>query len=735
MHLVEFQPSHSFEDAVGRAAAENRISYEYHDIFGKAHQADVDTRARILQALGWDVSSAEAIDSQRLRWFRDEYTSVTPCAVVIPQSRKAVPLTFAPHWGGSVCFDVVLEGGGQLSGSVEIERLPVLREVAADGESWRTYELGLPAETPLGYHRLRVTRDGQDLSSTQLVVCPERAHVPDRKMAGFNVPLYGLRSRRNWGCGDFTDLRPLLDWAAGTGFSFVGVNPLHALHNRAPYNTSPYLPLSLYYKNLLYIDVEAVPEFGRSWLAQKLLGSEKTQRKLQELRDAEFVQYSEVDRMKKRFLKLLYREFKRSASEDRRRAFYAYREREGDLLYKYALYCALDEVLHKQDRNRWTWHHWPMEFQSPDTERARAFGQEHWRLIEFYEYIQFVLEEQLSAAQQHAKERGMPIGLYHDLALATDSCGSDLWAHGNFYVKGCRVGAPPDDFSPGGQDWAFPPPNAEAHRRSGYRLYRESIRKIVSNGGALRIDHVMRLIRLFWIPDGRSAADGTYVYDYAEDLMHILALESARSGNVIVGEDLGTVTDEMREMFARFGILSYRLFYFEKHKDGRFKHGWEYPQQALVASSTHDLATMAGFWSGQDIEARRSAGLADEAGSQAQWSDRRKEKQSMLDVLHAEHLLPDWYTRNADEVHGVDGELHNATVGFLSRVPSLLLLLNQEDMTKETHQQNLPGSTAEYPNWQRKMRLFVEDLQSSEWRPYGEMFATQMRSHARAAGA
>ena len=241
------------------------------------------------------------------------------------------------------------------------------------------------------------------------------------------------------------------------------------------------------------------------------------------------------------------------------------------MLRNFALYCALDEALHKQDRKLWTWRQWPEQYHSPDTEAAKRFAAEHPRLLPFYQYIQFVIDEQLAAAQADMRQSGLSIGLYHDLALATDSCGADLWAYRDFYINGCRVGAPPDDFSPNGQDWAFPPPNADAHYANGYRMYRESIRKVVQHGGALRIDHVMRLFRLFWIPEGASAQQGTYVRDRATDLMRILALESVRAQNIVIGEDLGTVTDEIREMLARFGILSYRLFYFEKHRDETFK--------------------------------------------------------------------------------------------------------------------------------------------------------------------
>jgi len=596
----------------------------------------------------------------------------------------------------------------------------------------------LPAELPLGYHSMSLTINGNVAGVSSLVVCPERAYLPenptaDGKTAGFNVTLYGLRSDRNWGCGDFTDLERTIDWARNDiGFSFIGLNPLHALHNRVPYNTSPYLPLSLYYKNLIYIDVERVPEFHVCRCAQVLLRSHKIQDRLYALRKSEFVAYAEVDQLKRRFLKLLHRELRRGNAAERRRAFDTYCKREGDLLDNFAVYCALDEILHKQDRTRWTWQQWPEPFQSPESEATRRFARDHARTVEFYKYIQFVLDEQLSAAQQHAKQVGMPIGLYHDLAVATDGCGSDLWAHRRFYVDGCRVGAPPDDFSPEGQDWAFPPPNAETHVHDGYRLYRDSIRKIMAHGGALRIDHVMRLFRLFWIPNGSSASDGIYVRDNASDLIHILALESVRSRNIVIGEDLGTVTDEIRDMLARFGILSYRLFYFEKNSaDQSFKRSEQYPRQALVSSTTHDLPTVAGFWTYRDIEARRAAGLADENGYHSQMEDRRRDKQRLLDVLHAERLLPDSYPRDAQHIPALDGHLHNAIIGFLARVSSLILLLNQEDFTKETEQQNLPGSTAQYPNWQRKMRVKLEDLRSDSCAPYAAMIRNQLAQSGR----
>ncbi|MGC2660014.1 MAG: 4-alpha-glucanotransferase [Bryobacteraceae bacterium] len=726
---IAYEPSASYQDALARTAQESGIDREYWDIFGRRHEVSSEVQKKILEAVGVDASSQERLDAGRRSRFLKQAEAVLPKTIVIGTERL-VGVTFKSDGSGSLCYEIDLEEGGSIAGSVEVAQLPLRRELSLNGQDWREYELALPAELPLGYHTIQITLNGHVCGNAHLVVCPERAFLPERllsggRMAGLNITLYGLRSERNWGCGDFTDLHALVDWAARElGVGFIGLNPLHALPNRFPYNTSPYLPLSIFYKNLIYIDVERVPEFGASRMAQTLMCSPRMQEYLRCLRQAEFVEYEKVDALKRHFLKMLFRSFPHGS--ERARSFRAYCEREGGMLDRFALYRSLDEILHKQDRNRWTWHDWPVEYHLPDSDACRVFANRHRRTIEFYKYVQFVLDEQLAEAANHAKERGLATGLYHDMALATDRFGSDFWAYRNFYVGGCRVGAPPDDFSPKGQDWAFPPPNAESHWEDGYRLFRESVRKIVRHGGALRIDHVMRLFRLFWIPDGSEAADGIYVRDRAIDLMRILALESVRSENIIIGEDLGTVTDEIREMLSRFGILSYRLFYFEKHRDGSFKGSGEYPRQALVASTTHDLPTIAGFWTFRDIEARRAAGLADEAGWNHQMADRRTERQRMLDKLHQEGLLPSDYPRNAEHVPVVDGPLHNAMIGFLAQVPSMILLLNQEDLTKETEQQNLPGSTAQYPNWSRKMKLSLEELNGEASAGFAAMLRHQL---------
>ena len=601
----------------------------------------------------------------------------------------------------------------------------------------------LAGKTALGYHGISLKIGNQAVCGARLIVCPARAYLPDwlatRRIAGLAISLFALRSSRNWGCGDFTDLEHLADWAASElRVSFLGLNPLHAIPNRQPFNMSPYLPNCSYYRNLIYLDIEKIDDFLGSRWARRLMASERLRQEIAALRNSELVEYERVHRLKLRFLRILFRHFLLEFPHDtpRSREFRVYIDREGDLLHRFAVHSALDEAMHKRDRNVWNWPFWPEQYRNPESPATREFAEKHWRGVLFHKYVQWQIDVQLEAAQKYARKRGLRIGLYHDLALATDRFGCDLWSQRDFYVSGCRVGSPPDNFAPEGQDWAFPPPDSERHFADSYRLFAALIRRMCRHAGALRIDHVMRFFRLFWIPDGKDATEGTYVRDRFEDLLHILALESVRNKVVVIGEDLGTVPDLVRKTLGRFGILSYRLFYFEQDKNGSFRRPNDYPRQALVSVTTHDLPTLAGFWQNRDIEARRRAGVIDESVYFRMLEDRAKEKQKMLDLLFDLRLLPDWVPRNARDLPELSGELQNAVVGFLASTQSMMMVLNQEDLTKETEQQNLPGTTLEYPNWRHKMRYSIEELATNEFtrncaRMYRNWIERTGRSNAR----
>ena len=713
-------PSANYNEALDRAAEAWGIQPEYWDIWGTRHITLLETKRAILQSLGIHTGTKEDLDAAVDERVRDEWVRVVPACLVISQNQH--PREFAAHLPAEVAdldaqITLKLEDAAAEIYHVKLGEVPASGSAAFNGARYLRKLVPLPAQLPLGYHDLEIQTGGV-CASMRLIVAPDRAYLPDGlRAAGIALALYGVRSERNWGCGDFRDLQAFTDWVADeVGASFVALNPLHAIHNRRPFNTSPYLPNSVFYQNWLYLDVEAIPDFAGCRRAQRLLARPEVQREIAFLRATEFVEYERVHALKIKFLKLSFAAFLREhrSGSPRARQFEEYIGREGDLLQRFATYCALDERIHLRNPDIWLWTEWPEPFRDPESAETEAFRKKHWRLVLFYQYLEWQIDVQLAAAQQHARDKGLSIGLYHDLALATDRYGSDLWAHRSFFATGCRVGSPPDDFSPKGQDWAFPPPNSARHRESGYRLFVESIRQNCRHGGALRIDHVMRFFRLYWIPDGDDAAHGAYVRDHWEDLIRIVALESVRHRVIVVGEDLGTVEPEVRETLARFGILGYRLLYFEKDGRGEFRRKADYPQQALVSSTTHDLPTLAGFWSCEDIEQRRRAGvLTDEASYRAQLAARAEEKQKMLDVLLAEGLLPPGFPRSASHIPELTGELHNAVIGFLASTPSMLLLVNQEDLTKEIAQQNLPGTTWQYPNWSRKMHFRIDELYSA----------------------
>jgi 4-alpha-glucanotransferase len=725
-------PSDSFEQLLDRAASWFGIGAGFWDIFGHYHTTSVEAKQSILRALGVAADSSADLEQALAALARNQWERLLPPVVVAPETAPAeLPLhVAAERLGARARFVVRREDGENSEFELNLWELPQVASVEMDGRTWVRVQVTLPMQLPLGYHEVTVSVGGSR-ASTRCIVTPERAYMDPHlgrggRAAGIAVSLYGVRSERNWGVGDFHDLRRVIDWAAEElGASFVALNPLHAIHNRRPFNTSPYLPNSIFYQNFLYLDVEGMEDFRRCRRALALRDTAEVAREIEELRTTPYVEYERVSALKLRFLKLGFAQFlrERRTGSARARAFEAFREREGDLLETFATYCALDEEMHGRDPNIWLWTEWPAAYQDPCSAETRAFGQKRWRRVMFYQYLQWQIDLQLAGAQQWARDRHLSIGLYHDMALATDRFGSDVWAHRPFYVAGCRVGSPPDDFSPKGQDWAFPPPYSARHREDGYRLFAESIRKNCRHGGALRIDHVMRLFRLFWIPDGMEATEGAYVSERNDDFVRILALESVRNQVVVVGEDLGTVEPSIRETLARFGILSYRLFYFEKNEGGEFRRADEYPRQSLVSSTTHDLPTLAGFWVGADIAARRAAGIIDGEVERAQLAQRRTEKQKMLDVLFQLELVSKDLPRSAEAYAELTGELHNAIIGFLAMTPSQLLAINQEDLTKEMHQQNLPGSTWQYPNWGRKMRFTIEQLRGdAETRGYTTMF-------------
>ena len=361
-----------------------------------------------------------------------------------------------------------------------------------------------------------------------------------------------------------------------------------------------------------------------------------------------------------------------------------------------------------------TWHDWPKQYLTPG-QPVREYAKQHRERIRFFQYIQWVASEQLNEIRRTAEQLAMPIGLYHDVALGADRNGAEAWIYQSVLALGSDCGAPPDAFAPEGQNWGLPPMNPRALRASGYELMIQLLRNNFRSGGAIRLDHVMAFCRLFWIPRGRPASEGTYVQYPFEDLLAVVALESVRSKTLVIGEDLGTVPDWVREQLAKARMLSYRVFYFERDADGAMKSPGDYPAQSLAVATTHDLPTLTGFWSGEDLQVRAGLGaFTDDAARQQTWEERQRDKAGILSALKRESLLPNGVTEDLATAPAMTTDLCRAIHLYLARTPSYIMLANLEDVLGELSQTNLPGTVDSHPNWTRKYAVRVEEMLCDE---------------------
>jgi (1->4)-alpha-D-glucan 1-alpha-D-glucosylmutase len=548
--------------------------------------------------------------------------------------------------------------------------------------------------------------------------------VKNERVWGFGVNLYALRSTRNWGIGDFTDLKAVVKIAADLGAGIVGVNPLHALNWIDPGAFSPYAPTSRFFLNPAYIDVEAVPEFSHENV-RTAVNSEPIRKVIGDVRATAYVDSSAAE-LKFNTLVFLFETFRESASDERRRAYARFVRRHPRRLQRFARYQALRKrlaggAIGVAAGNMQDWPDWPEALRDPASAEVEHFAREpaaRWN-IDFVKYLQFVADEQLAAVSQYARSLG--VTLYCDLAVGVAPGSADIWAERDKYLLDRTVGAPPDRLGPLGQNWGLAPLDPDALAREAGATFGALLRANMRHAGALRIDHVMSLARLFLIPRGGGARDGTY-FEYPLDiLLAVTATESARAKCVVIGEDLGTVPDGFRERMEREGILSYRVLLFEREADGSFSPPESYPASALTTGSTHDLPTLPGWVLGRDIDARTNAGLTSGDEAARAHAERRVAATRLLEALQTAGELD---AESVERLHRVidartsDGRelapLVAAAYCFLAKTPAQIILVQLDDVLGELDQINLPGTFTEYPNWRRKNSIAVEDIADDE---------------------
>lgn len=714
-------------ELLNRLCALQGILTEYEDVWGKRHEVSDESKRALLAAAGMKADTPEQAQEALEHEERRVWQRLLPPVKVV---RTQTPIRLEIHLpasadGARYTWILRQEDGNTQRGEFSAHQLQKLDERELDGSRIIRRALDLPARPPLGYHDLTLRRDGLAEEATmRLIVTPERCFQPpglegEARVWGFGVQLYSVRTQRNWGIGDFTDLRMVIDQAADLGADIIGLNPLHALFTHNPEHASPYSPSSRLFLNVLYIDVETVPEFDECEEARNAVQQPAFQAALRALRADDLVNYKAVAERKLPLLEMLYRHFRErhlAAESERGREFRAYQQAQGESLRRYATFEALQHHFHAQDPKTWGWPVWPEEYRDPGSGAVAEFAREQAPRIEFFEYMQWLAEQQLLAAGRRSQERGLAIGMYADLAVGVDSGGAEAWSNQHYYALGARIGAPPDIFNMKGQDWGLPPLIPARLPETAYASFIATLQHTMRQGGALRIDHVMGLMRLFWVPPGKPPGEGTYVMYPFHDLLGILALESQRNRCLVIGEDLGTVPAEVRDALQPLGVLSYRLFYFEKdEKQEQYKTPAEFPRQALVAISTHDLPPLHGYWEGVDIERRWQLGLfPSEAERNQEIVARSQERARMLLALEREGLLPAGMSPDPVSVPKMTLELMLALHTYLARSASQLMLAQPEDVFAQSEQVNLPGTVDQHPNWRRKLTLTLDAWSGDE---------------------
>ena len=701
---------------IQRLAGLRGIADAYHDYRGELKFFSLQTKTGILRAMGCAVDddnelAASLAQAEAVRWGK-----LLPPVATARGARIGFDINVgARELGASIVWRVHWENGSRSDGVTSTaDCAEVWRgEVAGSWITRRRFDLAV--DLPPGYHEFEAALSGGAAERCLLIVSPPACYEPaaivaGRRLWGVCVQLYTLRSRANWGIGDFRDLELLIRWAGSCGAGFIGLNPLHALAPADPARASPYSASNRHFLNVLYIAVPAVPEFEECAAARRRLADLEVASRLQRLRARDHVDYRGVAELKFEILALLYQDFrdKHLATDSARaRSFSSFVAQRGAALQLHARFDALDRHFRSKLECASGWLSWPQEFRDVNGAAAARFALEHPAEVEFYVYLQWLAHEQLMSAQALTRELGMPIGLYGDYAVGANPSGSETWADQSSYSLGAEIGAPPDPLALRGQGWGIPPQDPAALQAQRLQGFISLIRDNMRYYGALRLDHVMSLCRLWWVPDGCSPTEGAYVYYPLHQLLTVLSLESARNSCLVVGEDLGVVPDEMRQAMPEFGLYHYKVLLFEK-MDGRFRRPDEFVKRALATVTTHDMPTLRSYWEGRDIELRRRLNLYPSAEIENEIArERVQDREMLLLALRDQALNP---ARPGTPFEPFTAELASALHLYLARSSTTLVALQIEDLLGMVDPVNVPGTDSEYPNWQRKLCADIEDM-------------------------
>lgn len=701
------------------------IESEYIDAWGNQAVIKQESKEKILAAMGYPMDDEAALMESINQEAQSYWLTVAEPVIVSKEGRQTtfsfkLPIDYA---NDELTLNI-LQGDKQVAG---FSFTPVDNELVAAVEirdvEIQQYLLAIDLELDLGYYQFELIEQGieEPLGQGKLIIAPDACYKQPqlqqgKKMWGPSVQLYCVKSEKNWGVGDFSDLNYLVEKVAQRGADFVGLNPIHALYPANANACSPYSPSSRRWLNIIYIDVQAVTGFDQCQAVQAIVNEGQFQQQLAAARDAEQVDYGSVMDLKLRALQPLYQYFVREhqqSNSELAQCFDKFKQQGGDSLKQLATYDAIQHFYKQQGKDisdNWGWPVWPQEMQDYDSAAVTDFANAEPELIDFFAYLQFVAAEQLQRVEQTSKACGMAIGTYRDLAVGVSEGSTEIWANKDLYRTDASVGAPPDVLGPLGQNWGLPPMDPVKLYQQAYQPIIDLFRANMQSCGALRIDHVMALLRLWWVPKGDTAQEGTYVYYPVDDLLAILALESHLNQCSIIGEDLGTVPEDIVGKLQQNGIHSYKVFFFEQAQDGGFYSPQHYVEQAMATLTTHDMPTLIGYWHCKDLELGQQLGLYQgEDLIKSLYDARANDKQQILNTLHGHGSIPEHLSKDAMQL-GMSQELNYGLQVHLAKGSAALLSLQLEDWLQMDMPVNIPGTSDEYPNWRRKLSMTLEQL-------------------------
>lgn len=693
------------------------IGESFFNFRGEHVHIPIDNRKQLLTAMGVDVSTAESTEKAAFEldvapwraWFPPLLTyRIANDKTTNKEGAFGFDINISPtELEANFSWSLIQNDEVVQQGTFTPKKLPETGNYLYNDIRFTRRFVSMSA-VDIGYYQLRVELAEKNATTTY-AVAPSQVYQPEwlqnkKPMWGFIIQLYTLRSKRNWGIGDFTDLKTLIMEGVKYGVDLIGLNPFHALLPNVKYNRSPYSPSDRRFINPLYIDVEAVAGYSPD-----LLASVKIDKTPAQLRDTNEVDYEQCKHLKYAVFHELFQIFYRTEwlnKTSRAEQFLRFQQRHGQALELFSFFEAL-----AADNNN----------EAPDVDLLAAYGayassseeskDGSYRMpILFHAYLQWLADEQLEECQQLAKSQGMDIGLIRDLAVGADGSGAEVRTNASLFCNKAAIGAPPDPLALQGQNWGLPPMIPASLRATGFAHIIHLLRDNMKNCGALRIDHVMSIMRLWWCPPGRSAEYGAYVHYPLEQIVDLLTLESHLNKCSVIGEDLGIVPDEFRDVMKNSKLLSNKVFYFEKTHNGDFKSPADIAPYAFTTINNHDVPTLTSWWNATDLDLRNTLNILEEGVDFADVCKHRLfEKERLMALLRIEKLLPSsWEERDCTDV--ADSVLIGAILTLVARVKSSLYAIQLEDLLMMNDPVNVPGTFMEYPNWKRKLTVDLEDM-------------------------